>query len=217
MNILPATPEERRRQYVALTALIVIAGGAYWYLGGTGTPAATQGQSAAERIQASGSLPVPEPIRFAALDDVPAPSEAGRNPFAFGVRPPPPPPPMPRVVAQPTLEPPPVVLPPAPTGPPPIGLKLAGITQPVANGRMLVTLLDPLTRAVYLAYEGDVVDGKYKVVKVGLQSVVLSYVDGTGQRTVPLGVRDGRAQGLTRSNRPSWPAGHPSSSISEIL
>ena len=30
------------------------------------------------------------------------------------------------------------------------------------------------------------VDGQYKVIKVGITSVDVAYVDGTGQRTIPL-------------------------------
>jgi len=32
-----------------------------------------------------------------------------------------------------------------------------------------------------------VLDGQYKILKVGLQSVIVSYVDGQGQRTIGLG------------------------------
>ena len=48
----------------------------------------------------------------------------------------------------------------------------------------MVTLKDPAGNAVFQAFEGDVVDGRYRIVKVGSQSVVVSYVDGSGQRTI---------------------------------
>ena len=51
----------------------------------------------------------------------------------------------------------------------------------------MVTLRDPATNVLYQAFEGDIVDGRYRVVKVGLESVVLSYLDGSGQRTLALG------------------------------
>jgi hypothetical protein len=37
------------------------------------------------------------------------------------------------------------------------------------------------------ALEGQVVDGRYRLLKIGLESVVIAYLDGTGQRTLPLG------------------------------
>ena len=51
----------------------------------------------------------------------------------------------------------------------------------------MVSLKDPVSNALFQAFEGDIVDGRYRVVKVGDRSVVLSYVDGTGTRTISLG------------------------------
>ena len=36
---------------------------------------------------------------------------------------------------------------------------------------------------VVMAREGDEVDGRYRLVKVGLESIVMSYLDGQGQQT----------------------------------
>lgn len=47
-------------------------------------------------------------------------------------------------------------------------------------------LLDP-SGAVFEATEGQEVDGRYKVVRVGTNSVVVAYLDGTGQRTLMIG------------------------------
>ena len=78
--------------------------------------------------------------------------------------------------------------PPQPQGPPPIPpitLLLIGL-HTGGDGRPLAVLKDPKTNVTFMGSEGMVVDGQYKVVKVGVTSVVLSYVDGTGQRTIPL-------------------------------
>jgi hypothetical protein len=77
--------------------------------------------------------------------------------------------------------------PPVPQGPPPIVLRLTALIVIPGSGRTMITLKDPGTGALFQAFEGDVVDGRYRVVKVGNQSVVLSYVDGSGARTVTLG------------------------------
>jgi hypothetical protein len=96
-------------------------------------------------------------------------------------------PPPPPYVAPP---PPPPGPPPPPPGPPPIPpipLKLVGLTSLPDKGRTMATLKDPVTNAVFQVFEGDVVDGRYRLVKVGVTTVVMSYLDGSGQRTIPNG------------------------------
>jgi hypothetical protein len=52
---------------------------------------------------------------------------------------------------------------------------------------VVVTLKDPGTGALFHASEGDIVDGRYRLIKVGVQSAVVAYLDGSGQRTIALG------------------------------
>jgi hypothetical protein len=103
-----------------------------------------------------------------------------RNPFTFGrpPAPPTPPAPPPQVFTPPA--------PPPPAWPPPIALKLVTIIDG-PDGRRQASLKDPASGSTFLAVEGAIVDGRYKVVKVAQQSVVVSYVDGSGQRTLTLG------------------------------
>jgi hypothetical protein len=61
------------------------------------------------------------------------------------------------------------------------------MTSVPGSGKTLATLKDPVSGAVFQAFEGDVIDGRYRIVKVGLQSVIVSYVDGSGSRTIALG------------------------------
>jgi hypothetical protein len=123
---------------------------------------------------------LPEALKLTELEPVPDEPAAGRNPFRFGVRPPPPPPPPPKFDPKPA--PPPA--PPQPTGPPPINLELIGLTD-MPDGRRLATLKDP-SGAVFQAYEGQVVDGRYRLLKVALQSAIVAYLGGKGQRTLAL-------------------------------
>ena len=51
----------------------------------------------------------------------------------------------------------------------------------------VVALKDPDSGAVFQALEGQIVDGRYRVVKIGLTSVIVSYIDGSGQRTLSTG------------------------------
>jgi hypothetical protein len=128
-------------------------------------------------------LTLPDPVKFDALSAVEnAGADTARNPFAFGVPPAPPAAVPPPELSRPAAP----LVPPEPPGPPPIPLRLTGITVS-DSGRTVVTLRDPTSSALFQAVEGDVVDGRYRVVRVGAQSVVLSYLDGSGTRTVILG------------------------------
>jgi hypothetical protein len=128
------------------------------------------------------------PVKLDALTaDREQPNEAKRNPFRFQQPPPPPPPPKP--IFTPT--PPPgaqgPVMPTAPAGPPPpppIPLKYIGMVER-ENGVKCAILSDGKSAPQH-GKEGDVIDGRYRIVKIGLESVELTYVDGRGRQTVRL-------------------------------
>jgi hypothetical protein len=65
-------------------------------------------------------------------------------------------------------------------------LQLKGITQATAQTPAIAWLKDPKApdSRIISGSEGQIVDGKYKLLKVGKESVIVSYVDGTGQRTI---------------------------------
>ena len=190
MQILPPPGPERRRQVLRLTALLVILAGVVWYWSGPAVPAApTSNRAGSSAAVPGGQLPVPDALRMDALGRESALEESGRNPFVFGQR-------QPAAVPgsaflttpQPGL--PGASSPPAPAqpqGPPPIPLRLTGLTVITEGGRTLATLKDPTTSTLYQAVEGDIVDGRYRVVKIGVESVVISYLDGSGIRTLALG------------------------------
>ncbi len=189
MSAPASSSSGRSRQAVWLAVLLAVLGGVIWFqffrTAGSNIAASN---TVAARPDAAAATPMPAPqvVRLGELNAVSELGEVGRNPFAYGARPAPPPPPRPQ-------GPPPGMVsavpmgPPVPQGPPPIGLKLTGITTAQQGGRPMVSLKDPVSNALFQAFEGDIVDGRYRVVKVGTQSVVLSYVDGTGTRTISLG------------------------------
>ena len=206
MELLPPPGPQRTRQLVLLGVLVVVAIGAFVYQS-LGTPAPTApppvasnpGATATRTPQPGGKSVLPEPVKLGALENVPSEPEVGRNLFRFGAKPTPPPPPYVPPPPQPVQAP-----PPQPVGPPPIPLKALGrqvLPVPVGKtidpatgkevqqveNRAFATLKDPATGRVFTASEGQVVDGRYKVVKIGLQSVEMTYLDGSGRKLIQYG------------------------------
>lgn len=115
----------------------------------------------------------------------PAADASGRNPFRFYVKPAPPPPP---VAARPPMPPAPTgpVAPPVPEGPPMIPLKYFGFMD-TPTGK-IASLSD--CRATMRGREGDVIDGRYRLVRIGVESVVMEYLDGRGRTTIRMTGQD---------------------------
>ncbi|MFB3853645.1 MAG: hypothetical protein ACE148_07455 [Vicinamibacterales bacterium] len=76
--------------------------------------------------------------------------------------------------------------PPPPSPPPRITLKLIGIVERTARGTKLAVLLDPASGDSFYGAEGDIIDGRYRVVKIGVESVEMTHADGRGRQTIPL-------------------------------
>jgi hypothetical protein len=183
MKWLPPPGPQRRRQVTLLAIMLVVLAVVAWRYRGDAPAASTPPASntAGRPPQTINAAILPQPVSLEKLTPVPDEPENGRNLFRFGQRPAPPPPPT--VAPPPAPTPPPA--PPAPTGPPPIQLRLTGITTD-GTGRPVAQLKDQ-KGVLFMGTEGMIVDGQYKIVKIGVTSVVVSYVDGTGQRAIPLG------------------------------
>lgn len=154
------------------------------------TPAATPPPAARARGNARATADAePVVLRPVRLDALTAsreqPNATPRNPFRFQPRvvAPPPRPPVsttPQEIAKP-------VPPPVPTGPPPpppIPFKYIGVVTR-ENGVKWAVLSDGKSAPQH-GKEGDVIDGRYKILKIGLESIELSYLDGRGRQTVRL-------------------------------
>ena len=186
MKLLPPPGPQRTRQFLLLGVFIVLFGMSRWYNAAPvpAPPASpTTGGPAIPGVPVPSTLP--SPIALEKLETVASAPAADRNPFGFGVKPAPPAPPPPAPLPPPPALPP--GPPPPPPGPPPIALKLVGIMTHPTTGRPMVTLKDAAGNTVFQATEGAVVDGKYRIIKINVQSVVIAYVDGSGQRTIGLG------------------------------
>ena len=152
------------------------------------TPAAPAVGTSKPRVAAKGkAAPAPSEELSVRLDDLhgPRPSADGgnRDPFRFYT----PPPPAPARSAAPRQVPqlPPLEGLPVPSGPPPpppIPLKYIGLLEGVPGQGKLAAFSD--CRTTMHGREGEIIAGQYRLVRIGVESVVLEYVDGRGRTTV---------------------------------
>jgi hypothetical protein len=92
--------------------------------------------------------------------------------------------PKPVASARPKTPPPPVyVPPPGPPPPPPIDLKFFG-TSTAASGKRQAFLLHG--QDVFLAFDGDIVQRRYRVITVSANSVVVEDMANNNRQTLPL-------------------------------
>jgi hypothetical protein len=116
-------------------------------------------------------------------EDAPVPE---RNLFRFEVKAPPPPPPRPAVVAPPPRVAP--TTPPVPSGPPPpppIPLRFIGVLNaPTQAGR--VAILSDGRGATLFGREGDIIEGRYRLLRIGTDTLEMAYTDGRGRQVIRL-------------------------------
>jgi hypothetical protein len=144
--------------------------------------AATAGKGAG----ADGAQGVQAPdVHLEALDAERAQPGAGeRNLFRFRQKAPPPPPPPP--VQQPAVPVNPAPqLPPGPPPVPPITLKFIGIIESPTHARKIAVLSDG-RNPPFQGEEGAIIEGRYRILKIGVESIELAYLDGRGRQTIRL-------------------------------
>jgi hypothetical protein len=179
---------ERRRQLLlgALVVVLLIVVYRMWRTtsvapgpasnnrGAAATPARASGAAA----QSAGDAP---DVHLQALDaDRPKPGATDRNLFRFKPKAPPPPPqaqrPAPVVAPVPTGPPPPPPVPPIP-------LKFIGTLE---RGGQKIAILSDSSGHVSYGPEGATIDGRYRIIKIGAESVELAHVDGRGHQMIRL-------------------------------
>jgi hypothetical protein len=188
-----ATPSSSRRPRTSLLVLlgIVLAGAAMVTLRQDAAgPAAPTSNPGRPQQQARGAAFQPEQldVKIEALSQAAAqPDDTDRNPFTFRPKAPPPRPPAPPNDSRPRPDPGPPNTGPVSTGPPPIPLKFIGVTEAPNVGK-IAALTD--CRHTVQGVEGDIIDGRYRIVKIGVESLVIEYVDGKGQTTLRMSGQD---------------------------
>lgn len=191
--------ESRKQLPLLVGLLVVLLLVVWWQFGGsTPTPAA---QTPPARPAAPPAAPGRAPsaastaelfargVALARLsEDRPAPEEGGRDPFRSGgsasagpgsggsTAPPPP-------VVQPPATPSVPLQPQGPPPPPPISVKFIGVVSRRDIGKVAV-LSDG--KNVYYGREGEIVDGRWRIVAIGEESLQIEYADGRGRQTVRL-------------------------------
>jgi hypothetical protein len=179
------TPSSRTRPrawLLGVLAVTLVGLVAYWMW--PASPPALPAAQPAARARTTGrgnAQPVsPEDlkVKLEALETKRAdPGEVERNPFRFRPPPAPPAPPTP----PPSSTPPPVALPPQPPPIPPIPLKFMGTVE--GPGIKLAALTD-CKGFTYAGREGETIDGRYRLVRIQLESIVMEYLNGTGRTTI---------------------------------
>ncbi|HTV02961.1 MAG TPA: hypothetical protein VMF13_20610 [Luteitalea sp.] len=188
-------PRQQRLVLGGLLGLLLIV--SWWQFGGsarpsgasTGTPRRPPTGPASKAAGPTANIDevLARGVGLTRLDeDRPAPEEGGRDPFRSG----------PAAVGpdqpsgnQTTTQPPtasvpaPPPLPPQPVGPPPIVVKFIGVVSRQDVGKVAV-LSDG--KNVYYGRAGEIVDGRWRIVSIGEESLQIEYADGRGRQTVRL-------------------------------
>lgn len=153
---------------------------------GPAAPTSNPGTRAAAARGAAVVDPASLDVRLEALErERPGPGDSERNPFMFRAEEPPPPP-------RSGVRPPPPGEDMRPEGPPagpavpPISVKFLGVMQmPDGTTRALFTdCSTPTSRRTVHVREGAAVLGQYRLVKIGVESVVIEHLDGRGRTTL---------------------------------
>jgi hypothetical protein len=197
---------ERRRQLILGALVIVLLGVIYRLWTATSAApvvasnpragaAAARTQAAARTRKGSGTagadgtqgVQTPD-VHLEALDAERAQPGAGaRNLFRFREKAPPPPP----APAKPPSQQPAMPVNPAPQPPPgppplpPISLKFIGIIESPTHARKIAVLSDG-RNPPFQGEEGAIIEGKYRILKIGVESIELAYLDGRGRQTIRL-------------------------------
>jgi hypothetical protein len=179
--------DKRRRELALAGAAVLLIAIAAWSMqrgtspsSGTGVPAGSARPNTTPRPKS----PIPEVDLNALKLERPAPDGSTRNPFRFKPKPAPPVP-SPAMIRQQQAaaaeqaasE------PVAPPPPPRIPLKYIGdMSDPQRSGKRIAILSD--ARGTYHGREGGVIEGRYRIVRIGVESIELEYLDGRGRQTI---------------------------------
>jgi hypothetical protein len=178
---------DRRRQLLLGAVVVVLAVVIYRMWPATSAasvPSSNRRGGAPAAGQQQPPVPTAPDVHLGVLNgERPRPASRERDVFRFKPKAPPPPPPAP-----PKL-PPAVPVNPAPTGPPPpppvppITLKFIGLVESPSRAQKIAVLSDGRNVPFY-GKEGDIIEGRYRILKIGVESIEIAYTDGRGRQTI---------------------------------
>ena len=180
---------DRNRQLMLLALVVVLGAIAYRVWPGTSVAPASASNEKAPRAArgpasaaSTGAVTAAPDVHLEALDGKrPKPIDAERDLFRF----------KPKVVAPPRVAPRPADAVPVATGPPPppplapIALKFIGVVQQ-GTDKPVIAILSDGRHAPFYGREGDIIEGRYKVLRIGVESIDMAYLDGRGRQTIRL-------------------------------
>jgi hypothetical protein len=180
--------ERKRQREIAIgVAAVVIVGIAAYRISTTAPPSPASTASQPALTGAAGQQPNKKgQVTGVDLDSLhtgrPEPVGSRRNPFRFTPKPAPSPSgspgsmtPMPPPMQTPTE-------PIEPAPPPRITLKFIGTMESGRAGKYAI-LTDGRGLPIY-GKEGQVIEGRYRIMRIGVESVDLAYLDGRGRQTI---------------------------------
>ncbi len=179
-------PERQRHVLLGLAAALVVVG-TWRYLDAV-NPAAPAAVAAARRVDPAVAPITPVDVQLEALSGArDGPEVEARNPFVFGMR---------AVSASgPTRPrstgstgPVPPIVPALPAGPPPlppIPFKFIGLVEGASGARRIAVLSDSKGLVVH-GTDGAIIDGRFRILSIGAESIEIAYADGRGRQTLRL-------------------------------
>jgi hypothetical protein len=75
--------------------------------------------------------------------------------------------------------------PPQPPPLPPITLKFIGVIERPERSEKIAVLRDP-TGHLWSGHEGAIIEGRFRILRIGAESIELAYLDGRGRQTIRL-------------------------------
>jgi len=142
----------------------------------------TTGRPAARPTTSTPSLATPD-VHLKSLEEQRAQPGMERDLFRFKAKPAPPPPPR----ATGAVPPPQAIVPSGPPPPPPvppITLRFIGLLESATTHK--VAILTDGRGTPFYGREGETVLGQYKILRIGVESIEMSYLDGRGRQIIRL-------------------------------
>ena len=175
-------PQSRPRPWLLIVLGAVIVALVFTYMWSDGAAVAPPPSSHTRDPKAAQTAPIDPKeldIRLESLQaERPKEGEIERNPFRF----------QPRAAPAPPGPRPGPIDPPVDTGPPPapppptIPLKLMGFVDLPGGGKLAA--LSDCKGATFSAAEGKTVDGQYRIVKIGIESITIEFINGKGRQNL---------------------------------